>query len=59
MGCVLGDMFIDMTKAFATVYHDILIDRLCVIGVKGIILNWFCSYLPGHCQCVNIGCTES
>lgn len=56
--CVSG-IFIDITKAFDTVNHDILINRLCLAGIRGIPLNWFRSYLSGRSQCVKVGNSKS
>lgn len=51
--CTSG-IFVDITKAFDSVNHDILVDRLCEAGIRGIPLNWFRSYLTGRRQCVGI-----
>uniref|UniRef100_A0A3B1KHQ9 Reverse transcriptase domain-containing protein n=1 Tax=Astyanax mexicanus TaxID=7994 RepID=A0A3B1KHQ9_ASTMX len=43
-------IFIDLAKAFDTVDHSILLDRLRSIGVSEQSLAWFASYLIGRVQ---------
>ena len=42
-------------KAFDTVDHDILLDELYRCGIRGIIIDWFSSYLKGRSQVTQIG----
>lgn len=51
-------VFIDLSKAFDTVNHKILLKKLEKYGIKGIVLKWFESYLSGRQQCVNINQTK-
>ena len=43
--------FIDMAKAFDTVNHDILLQKLSKIGIGNFLLKWIKSYLFQRKQC--------
>jgi Reverse transcriptase (RNA-dependent DNA polymerase) len=47
-------IFCDLRKAFDTVNHKILLKKLHKIGVRGIELKWFESYLSNRKQFVHI-----
>ena len=47
-------VFIDLRKAFDVCSHKILLKKLKSLGVHGIALKWFESYLSNRLQCVEI-----
>ncbi len=47
-------IFCDIRKAFDTVNHEILLAKLSNIGVRGVELEWFRSYLSNRMQFVSI-----
>ena len=46
---------IDLQKAFDTVDHSILLHKLNHYGIRGVVNDWFLSYLSGRVQTTQIG----
>ena len=56
--CVVG-VFLDLKKAFDTVDHSILLEKLETYGIRGRTLKWFESYLSNLLQYVDYNnCTS-
>ena len=47
-------IFIDLKRAFDTVLHDILPDKLKHYGIRRIALNWFTFYLKDRKQFISV-----
>ena len=59
-GLLTGAVFIDLQKAFDTVDHDLLLEKLTMgYGVTGKELGWFRDYLSDKQQVVTVQSTLS
>ena len=52
-------IFLDLSKAFDTLNHPILISKLKYYGLQGNTLKWFCNYLQDRRQYVEINDKKS
>ena len=56
MGCHTIGVFIDLSKAFDTLEHDVLYEKLSKYGIRGVTLNWYKSYLTDRQLELNVWC---
>ena len=47
-------IFVDFSKAFDTIDHAILIEKLDLYGIRCIAKNWFSSYLTNRQQFITV-----
>ena len=55
---VIG-IFMDLSKAFDTLDHEILLKKLQVYGIRGVTLSWFRNYLLDRQQYVAVNGASS
>ena len=58
-GLINGIVFIDLKKAFDTLNHTIMLQKLKSLGIRSTHLAWFNSYLSSRIQSTVIGQTSS
>jgi hypothetical protein len=54
-GLLTGAVFLDLSKAFDTLDHSKLLDKLKCFGIKGLAHTWFIDYLFQRSQIVKLG----
>lgn len=47
-------LFVDLSKVFDSVYHELLLQRLSCIYLSEMALNWFKNYLSRRTQCDSV-----
>ena len=58
-GCVTGAVFLDLSKAFDTIDHDSLLQKLTKVGFSSSVIDWFQSYLSDRTQVTCVGNSTS
>ena len=56
---VVGVLFVDFGKAFDSVNHSILLEKLKATGISGSLFSWLANYLSNRNQFVQISGTKS
>ena len=52
--CQVDTIYVDFKKAFDTVPHATLLNKLQDYGITGDVFNFYKAYLSNHLQCVNV-----
>ena len=54
VGKYVGAVFVDLSKALDMKNHELLIEKLHILGIKENEKLWFKSYLTSRTQCVSV-----
>lgn len=52
-------LFVDISKAFDSINHAILLDKLLCLGFRGVVYSWLSSYLSQRFQYVEVNGVKS
>ena len=52
-------VFVDLRKAFDTVPHHLIFDKLSLLGISDVEMNWFKSYMSNRSQYIDLNGTLS
>ena len=58
-GNYTAGVFVDLKKAFDTVDHNILLEKLDYYGIRGVAKDWFRSYLDNQKQYITLNGSDS
>jgi len=58
-GNMVGTLLVDLRKAFDSVHHGMLLEKLSIYGCSEQSMKWFQSYLTERFQCVSLKNTYS
>ena len=58
-GKLVGAVFVDLTKAFDTIGHSVLLNKFPSYGIKGNELTWFSDYLFNRSPLVDLNNVHS
>jgi len=50
----VGGIFVDLRKAYDTIDHRIILEKLNAYEIRGVVLSWFRSYFTGRKHRVRI-----
>ena len=58
-GIPIDAIYLDLTKAFDTIPHHRLLNKLNGYGIKGMVHQWIKNFLQYRRQCVNVNGVKS